>query len=392
MKKQPVSSTKNTAINKPVLLQLSPSYLPALHYGGPTLSVSRLCSALQAAGQSVAVITTTANGAQELAVAQGQAIAVAGVDCWYYPRWTKDHSHFSPALLWAFWRRLPQASVVHIHSWWNLVVMPAVFLCRLRGIKPVLSPRGMLSPYTLRSPMKRLFHRWIGRWLLRGTILHATSDQEAAEALAVVPGWQYFVLPNIIELAPAGKCSPSPASAVFRLIFLSRVHPKKGLEQLFSVLPQLNFPWHLQIIGQGETAYLEQLQQQLQQLGLAEKVSWLGWREGDEKFQLLAEADLFVLPSQNENFANAALEALSAGTPVLLSAQVGLSAYVREQTLGWIYDGTEAGLLQALHTAQAEKDQCRTIREKAPLQIQADFGAEKIAQQYLRAYQNFGLL
>lgn len=374
------------------MLQLSPSYLPALHYGGPTLSVSRLCSALQEAGQSIAVITTTANGAQELEVAQGQAVAVAGVDCWYYPRWTGDHSHFSPALLWAFWRRLPQAQVVHIHSWWNLVVMPAVFLCRLRGIRPVLSPRGMLSPYTLRSPMKRWFHRWVGRWLLQGAILHATSDQEAAEALAIVPGWKHFVLPNIIELAPVGKFLHSSASPVFRLIFLSRVHPKKGLEQLFNVLSQLNFPWHLQIIGQGETEYVKQLQQQLQQLGLAEKVSWLGWREGDEKFQLLAEADLFVLPSQNENFANAALEALSVGTPVLLSAQVGLSTYVRTQDLGWIYDGTEAGLLQALQSAYTAADQRRGIRQKAPSQVHADFGAEKIAQQYLAAYQNFGLL
>lgn len=375
-----------------MLLQLSPSYLPAIHYGGPTLSVSRLCSALQEAGQSVAVITTTANGAQELQVAQAKAVTVAGVNCWYYPRWTGDHSHFSPPLLWAFWQRLPQAKVVHIHSWWNLVVMPAVFLCRLRGIKPVLSPRGMLSPYTLRSPMKRRFHHWIGRWLLQGTILHATSAQEAAEALAVVPGWKHFILPNIIELAPLDKFSPSPASAVFRLIFLSRVHPKKGLEQLFDVLHQLNFPWHLQIIGQGETEYLKQLQQQLQQLGLAEKVSWLGWREGNEKFQLLAEADLFVLPSQNENFANAALEALSAGTPVLLSAQVGLSAYVQEQALGWVYDGTEAELLQALHNAHAARDLRTEIRQKAPLQIQADFGAEHVAQQYLAAYQNLGLL
>lgn len=374
------------------LLHLTPSYLPALHYGGPTLSVSRLCSTLQAAGQSVAVLTTTANGAQELEVSLGQAVAVAGVSCWYYPRWTKDHSHFSPALLWAFWRRLPGAQVVHIHSWWNLVVMPAVLLCRLRGVRPVLSPRGMLSPYTLRSPLKKLFHRVIGRWLLRGTILHATSEQEAIEALALVPGWSHFVLPNIIELAPLGKFPPPAAGDSFRLLFLSRVHPKKGLEQLFAVLPRLDFPWHLQIIGEGEAAYVAQLQALLQALGIAEKVSWLGWREGEEKFRLLAEAELFVLPSQNENFANAALEALSVGTPAILSAQVGLSAYVRAQELGWVYNGTELELLQALKSAHSAESQRMGIRQKAPRQVHADFGADKIAQQYLEAYRSFGLL
>lgn len=364
-----------------------------MHYGGPTLSVSRLCGALQAGGQAVTVLTTTANGPQELELPRGQAVVVAGVPCWYYARWTGDHSHFSPALLWAFWRRLPQAQVVHIHSWWNLVVMPAVFLCRLRGVRPVLSPRGMLSPYTLRSPLKRLFQRWVGAWLLRGTILHATSEQELEEALELVPGWAHFVLPNIIELPALGQYPPAQgASEVFRLVFLSRVHPKKGLETLLAALAQVDFPWRLQVVGTGEPDYLAQLRAEASAHGIAAQIEWLGWREGAEKFQLLANADLYVLPSQNENFANAALEALSVGTPVLLSAPVGLSAYARTQELGWVYDGTVAGLLQALQSAYPAAKQRAEIRQKAPGLVQADFGAKKIAQQYMAAYQNFGLL
>lgn len=271
--------------------------------------------------------------------------------------------------------------------------MPAVFLCRLRGIRPVLSPRGMLSPYTLRSPLKRLFQRWVGAWLLRGTILHATSEQEAAEALELVPGWAHFVLPNIIELPALEQYMPAQgASERFRLVFLSRIHPKKGLETLLAALAQLDFPWHLQVVGTGEAAYQVQLQAEASALGIAEQIEWLGWRESAEKFQLLANADLYVLPSQNENFANAALEALSVGTPVLLSAQVGLSAYARAQDLGWVYDGTVAGLLQALKSAYPATEQRATIRQKAPGLVHADFGAENIAQQYLAAYQNFGLL
>jgi len=98
------------------------------------------------------------------------------------------------------------------------------------------------------------------------------------------------------------------------------------------------------------------------------------------------------LPSQNENFANAALEALSVGTPALLSAQVGLSAYVRAQEFGWVYEGSEMQLLQALQNAYAAAVQRTAIRQKAPSQVQADFGAEGLAQQYLAAYQNFAPL
>lgn len=274
------------------------------------------------------------------------------------------------------------------------MVMPAVLLCRLRGVRPVLSPRGMLSPYTLQSRTKRWFQRSIGQWLLRGTVLHATSAQEAAEALALVPGWPHFILPNIIEFPTLGRFVPqrSGATEVFRILFLSRIHPKKGLNTLLAALPGLNFRWELQVVGEAEPAYLAQLQAQAQAAGIAEQIQWLGWREGAEKFQLLADADLYVLPSQNENFANVVLEALAVGTPVVLSAQVGLSTYVHEQDLGWIYDGTAAGLLQALQNAYTAVEQRTDIRQKAPSLVQADFGAERIAQQYLAAYRNFGLL
>ena len=164
------------------------------------------------------------------------------------------------------------------------------------------------------------------------------------------------------------------------------------METLLTALARVDFPWHLQVVGTGEHTYLAQLQAEASTLSIGAQIEWLGWREGAEKFQLLANADLYVLPSQNENFANAALEALAVGTPVLLSAQVGLSAYVRAQELGWIYDGTVAGLLQALQSAYTATGQRTEIRKKAPRLIHADFGAKKIAQQYMAAYQNFGLL
>lgn len=371
------------------LIVVTPSYKPAQFYGGPTLSVSCLCEALQGR-LPTEVLTTTANGPQELEVPRRRSVGVAGVPCWYYPRWTGDHSHFSPALLWAFWRRLPQAQVVHIHSWWNLVVMPAVFLCRLRGIRPVLSPRGMLSPYTLRSPLKRLFQRWVGAWLLRGTILHATSAQELEEALELVPGWAHFVLPNIIELPSPGQYVQQRSEGdKFRLVFLSRVHPKKGLERLLHALAEVDFPWHLQIIGTGEANYIEQLKLKAEVLNLAEYIEWLGWREGSEKFQLLANADLYVLPSQNENFANTVLEALSVGTPVLITSHVGLSDYVIDKQLGWVYSGDLLDLKIHLKNAFLDVEKRKKAQEQAPKIVNLDFSPEAISLKYIEAYLNF---
>jgi glycosyltransferase involved in cell wall biosynthesis len=371
-------------------LQITPSYKPAYYYGGPTLSVSRLCEALGQTGVAVEVQTTTANGAMELLVTPGETVRVDGVACTYHVRLTGDHTHLSLTLLWACWKAIPKAKVVHIHSWWNLVAIPAVLLCRMRGVRPILSPRGMLSPYTLKSPLKRWFHHSIGRWLLRGTVLHATSDQEAREALALMPDWPYFVLPNIISLPPVGAYRPlDTTSGVFQLIFLSRVHPKKGLDMLFSALAKVDFAWQLHLVGEGTDEYTASLQQLAGQLGLTHRISWLGWRDGAEKFQLLANADLFVLPSQNENFANVVIESLAVGTPVLVSDQVGLSNYVQEQGVGWVAPLTVEAWVNALHHASAAADLRAAIRAKAPQQIREDFGAEALAQQYLDAYQKF---
>ena len=101
-----------------------------------------------------------------------------------------------------------------------------------------------------------------------------------------------------------------------RLLFLSRIHNKKGLETIFEALLQTSNDWFLDIAGDGEDDYVEFLKAEVKRLNLEEKVNWLGWVNGQAKQQLLAHADIFILPSKNENFANAALEALAQGTPV----------------------------------------------------------------------------
>lgn len=371
------------------ILHITPSYKPAWIYGGPTLSVSQLAEAQAQLGATVEVLTTTANGTEELNISSNLQ-DVEGVKVRYCIRNTGDHSHLSFSLLINLFKNIKKYNIIHIHSWWNLVVIPAVLLFRLRGVRPILSPRGMLSPYTLQSPVKRWFHRLLGRWLLRGTVLHATSPQEAAEALLLIPNWPHFILPNIIELPPFGEIHPnSPPSECCQLVFLSRIHPKKGLETLFEVLSGLNFLWRLKIIGEGDESYITQLQHSAERYNIADRIYWLGWRNGSEKFQLLADADLFVLPSQNENFANVVLESLAVGTPVILSDQVGSSEYVVKQNFGWVYSGGAPELAHQLRSAWNDQNRREAIRSEAPLQVHTDFGADTLAQQYLAAYQQY---
>jgi glycosyltransferase involved in cell wall biosynthesis len=375
------------------LLHIIPTYKPAYCYGGPIVSISLLCENLVADGHQVTVLSTTANGKTELPVYKRAPKKVDGVDVYYFPRWTKDHSMFSPALLWYLWRNARHFDAIHIHSWWNLSVLCATIVCILRGIKPILSPRGMLSPFTIRGKSKPIFQRFVGKKLLKNTLLHATSPQEVKECLALIPDWPHVDLPNFLDaqLWDLSKKTRLNAhkireNAPIRLLFLSRLHQKKGLELLFDALAQVTFEWSLNIAGEGETAYVKQLKKQAQQLKIADKITWLGWVNADKRAVIFETADLLVLPSYNENFANVIIESLALGTPVLVSKYVGLSDYVAEKKLGWVCDTTVENLQQILIESNAQKTHHQWITQNSAQQIRQDFDPSVLVQKYVKMY------
>ncbi|MEM8524190.1 MAG: glycosyltransferase [Bacteroidota bacterium] len=371
------------------VLHIVPSYKPAYIYGGTITAISILAESQASLGHHIQIFTTTANGNSELP--KGSK-TVDGVQVQYFPRWTKDHTHFSPALLWNLFWKIKKYDTVHLHSWWNLVTIPALLICWLRGVRPFFSPHGMLSSYSLENESggtKGIFHRLLGRFLLSKSILHATAKQEAEEGLEMISDWKYVLVPNIVELPERKNYQKKQAdNQVFTLVFLSRIHHKKGLELLFEALSQVDFDFRLRIAGDGEADYVEQLKQLAQDFNIAQKIEWVGWINDEPKYQLLANADLFTLTSHNENFAMVVIESLAVGTPVLLSDRVGLSDYVQAQQLGWICPLEVFKIREYLKDIFEQKEALANIRAKATAQIYQDFSAESIAKQYVEAYQS----
>ncbi|MBD3750388.1 MAG: glycosyltransferase [Sphingobacteriales bacterium] len=452
------------------ILHITASYQPAFVYGGPIYSVAALCEALQtedgsresevespelgvgskrAAGIKkeslmsdsisrsalqaslpegekkilVKVYTTLANGKEELPYQNGEMKLVDGVPVHYFKRITKDHSHFSPALLWHLWKTAKNYDIIHIHAWWNLVSMGAVLICLLKGIKPIVSPRGMLGDYTF-SKGKTLFHHLIGKYLLRRCDFHATTLMEAEEivkrigrrksevrsqksrikSIEIVDlmenqltvgsselgvdcqqdqvrntekeirskkqelgvgssesevssheskirkrNIKIFVVHNIVQVPQPLPQRGRIFDGTLKLIFLSRIHPKKGIELLLDALSEVEFPFSLSIVGEGEVDYVESLKLKVQSLDLSSKINWMGAVYGDEKFKLLSNHDILVLPSFNENFANVVIESITVGTPVLISDQVGLSTWVEKNNSGLIHQQNVTDLKEKLN-------------------------------------------
>lgn len=369
------------------ILHVIPTYKPAWVYGGPIHSISTLCEHLAAAGHQVRMLTTTANGPGELPVTPGELQLVDGVEVQYFRRYTGDHTHLSPGLVAAVWRQCRRFDVVHIHSWWNIPVMLSVLVCLLRGVRPIVSPRGMLSDFSFgkSNPLsKRLLHALLGKHLLQRVWLHCTSEAERMEAERL--GFtQASVLPNFIELAPTAG-PPLPRNTPPVLLFLSRIHEKKNLESLLDVLGDMPWPFRLQIAGEGEAEYVAELKNRIAALGLTDRVAWLGYLSGAEKYRCYANADLFVLPSFNENFANAVLEALSAGTPVLVSDRVGLADFVEQHDLGWVCQPAPQELRAALEAFFSNPELARQKGLRAAAIVPRHFSPKTMTERYLDLY------
>jgi glycosyltransferase involved in cell wall biosynthesis len=369
------------------ILHIIPAYKPAYGYGGPTESVSRLCEALAANGHEVDVYTTTANGKTELDVIRGKAIDVEGVNVTYFKRITGDHTHVSPALWLKLYKTAKNYDVIHLHSWWNILVVVAARIALMSNTKVIIAPRGMLSNYIFtsgKSGPKKLIHRLIGRKTLAKCILHATAYSEFLECRELIPGWEGFVLPNILSLPPR-QILPN-INNEFTLVFLSRIHPKKGLEKLFEAISLSDIDIKLKIAGDGEAEYIEDLKKLAASLNIESKIEWIGWVAREQKFMELNRADLFVLVSLNENFANVVIESLHMGTAVLISENVGLADFVKKNNLGWISVLEVESIAEKLNEAYHDKEKLRFIRTHGRQLIEESFCEKVLVEQYLEEY------
>ena len=370
------------------ILFVVPTYKPAYVYGGTIVVTAQLAEHLVRQGHSVTVYTTSANGDTDLDVDPNETVLVDGVKVRYFDRITTGHTFAAPAL----WRHLNRTvksfDVVHVHSWWNFLVIVAVWICRLNGITPVLSPHGMFSDYILTARnqrKKKWMQRLFGKRLLKKTFLHVSTRMEDNEAKKLIPEWRGAIISNLVTFSD--KKYVRPANDIFTIGFLSRIDPKKGLDILIKALSHVDFPYKLLVAGSGNEDYVDSLRAISHECGNSENIEWVGWKNGEEKFEFLSQLDLFALTSHSENFAIVVLEALFVGTPVLISNQVGLFEYVLENGCGWVCERGVAQVAESLQEIFVDFDKRRRIAEFGPPMIDKDYDDENLTSRYVRFYE-----
>jgi glycosyltransferase involved in cell wall biosynthesis len=222
--------------------------------------------------------------------------------------------------------------VVHLHCPWTASNSQMSRAARKLGVPYLVSTHGMLNDWSMtqRGFKKRFFLWTIGRgYMGRAARLHYTATAERDQAQKWTPGPKAVVLPYLVDLSPF-KTLPGPELArnAFaaikndkpKILFLSRLHEKKGVDILIDaadVMKRAGRSFQLLIAGPEDSEYATQLHQQVERLGLADSATFLGMVVGAEKISLYQAADVFVLPTLQENFGLVLIEALAAGTPVV---------------------------------------------------------------------------
>ncbi len=284
-----------------------------------------------------------------------------GVEAIYLPTWLRYRSlTWNPAIKRFCRERLRAFDVVHVYGLYDLLGPRVAAACRASGLPYVLEPIGMFVPIVRSLWLKRMYHQFPGRRMILGArAVIATAEQEISELISAGIERKRIVLRrNGVEappeLPPRGtfrrRYGIAPEAKV--VLFLGRLVSKKNPEVLlraFASLPPLVGNADLQLVfaGPDEGGMAARLQNLAGQLGVADHVRCVGPLFNEAKWAAYRDADVFVLPSQNENFGNTAAEAVAAGTPVIVTETCGIAPLLAGQA-GLVVPCTEASLADAL--------------------------------------------
>ena len=272
------------------------------------------------------------------------------------------------------WERIAHANIVHMHGVWMWPQWAAARQARRINRPVVLSPHGMLESYMwqrqswLHQLKKTIYWRTVAYPAFKNvSVIHALTNREASDLSNYFPEQRIVILPNSIDLDLIDRHLldyPSEGPVKPYILFLGRLHPKKGIDLVIKAFAHLhNTEMTLKLAGEvqekdkGYDAYLSSL---VKQLGLEEQVEFIGAVKGKLKWLLYKNAWAFCLPSHSEGLAMVNLEAAACRTPVITTYQSGVpddwAANGGILIKPDIYEITQS-LLQASQWSRSERDQ-----------------------------------
>lgn len=283
--------------------------------------------------------------------------------------------------------------IVHVNCCWMPACAAVQRIAQKRGYKVVLTPHGMLEPWIIKR------HYWTRKvpalWLYqkaavqRADCVQATAESERDNLLKLGYNSNIKVVrlgidAESIEMKRSWKKSR-------QILFLSRVHVKKGINFLVEAADVLRNElqgYKILVAGEGEADYVEAMKRMICDRGLQDIVQLIGGVYGDEKWRLFQTSDFFVLPTHSENFGLVISESLASGTPVITTVGTPWSDLNSAEAGAWIEIGTEPLVETLRRFLGLSEDELETMGRNGRKLIETKYSAHVMAEQMMEVYKS----
>ena len=359
-------------------------------HGGTSRSVPALCEALDAEGVEVHLVTTVPEqpGSDQAPILPDGDVHVHTIE---------EQSGLQSVLRspLSFGRHLwnvveaVQPDVIHDHGAWLPSNIAAAGVARRTEVPLVATPRGMVTEWSLSHrawKKKAAWHLYQKHVFRQASLFHATAPAEVETLRRLGLTQPVAVVPNGVELPDA---LPDPlASDGKRALFLSRIHPKKGLPMLLDAWADVRPDgWTLELVGPSENDHRAELEAQAADLDLDGTVVFSGPVDDANKWHKYAAADLFVLPTHSENFGIVVAEALVAGVPALTTTGAPWSVLEDEHCGWWVEPSVEAITAALRDATRGSDDKRQAMGRRGQGLVESNYTWGAVGRRMKKAYQ-----
>lgn len=283
--------------------------------------------------------------------------------------------------------------IVHVNCCWTPDCAMIQRLAQKRGYKVVLTPHGMLEPWIIKR------HYWTRKvpalWLYqkaavqRADCVQATAESERDNLLKL--GYNSNIKVVRLGIDADGIEMKNSWKKTRQILFLSRVHVKKGINFLVEAADVLRNElqgYKILVAGEGDADYVEAMKRMICDRGLQDIVQLIGGVYGDEKWRLFQTSDFFVLPTHSENFGLAIAESLASGTPVITTVGTPWSDLNSSEAGAWIEIGTEPLVETLRRFLSLTEDELETMGRNGRKLIETKYSAHVMAEQMMEVYKS----
>ncbi|MDO1449802.1 glycosyltransferase [Rhodocytophaga aerolata] len=384
------------------ILHVTPSYFPAVQFGGPIQSVHLLNKTLVTEGVLVDVFTTNAGLENFPEFCSRKWKNIDGVKVKYFSYYGYIHYNLSPQLLISLLKAVSEYDLVHITAIWNFPVWAAATACKRAGVPYIISPRGTIYPETvdIRSTLlKKIYYKVLAkRCLQNASAIHYTAIDEQSKVTNFLQlPTASFVIPNGIDLNEYRNLEEIPPFVSFYpeltgktyILFLSRINVKKGLDILVKAFfkVSVHFPELMLVIaGPDNEGYGTIIREELNERGMLNKTLFTGMLSGETKLAAYRDAEVFVLPSYSENFGMSVVEAMASATPVIISDKVGIAEDIKKEEAGIIVNTNVENVQEAIIALLADNHKKKEIAENGKKMAKTFYDINAVVKKIILHY------